>query len=98
MCIACTGVALAVAWSRIYLAYHTTRQVIAGSIAGSLFAVMWFVVVGILRQIGLLSWALDLPLARALRIRDLAVQEDICQAGWEKWEEKRIADKKNKSQ
>lgn len=68
-----------------------------GSAAGALFAVVWFVVVGVVRQIGLLSWALELPIVRILRVRDLAVEEDITQAGWDKWEAKRAAAKKNKT-
>lgn len=85
--------AAATAWSRIYLNYHTTRQVIAGSVAGAVVAVAWFVATAILRQTGWLAWGLDTPLARAFRLRDLAVEEDMCQAGWEKWEEKRLAGK-----
>lgn len=81
--------AAATAWSRIYLAYHTPRQVAVGCAAGVLSALAWFAVTAIARDLGLLRWALDTPLARALRVRDLAVQEDMCQAGWEKWEEKR---------
>jgi len=33
-----------------------------------------------------LSWGLNLPLARVLRVRDLVVHEDLADAGWEKWE------------
>lgn len=95
--VAAVGVAAAVAWSRVYLNYHTTKQVLVGSAAGTVFAIVWFVVVGVVRQIGLLDWALELPIVRALRVRDLAVTEDITQAGWDKWEAKRAATKKNKT-
>ncbi|KAK6833945.1 hypothetical protein PG987_008639 [Apiospora arundinis] len=77
------GMAAAVAWSRIYLNYHTEKQVLVGSGAGAASAVVWFVITSILRQSGWLAWALDLPPARFLRARDLVVEEDLCQAGWE---------------
>ena len=84
-------IAAATAWSRVYLNYHTPKQVLMGFAAGVISATAWFAITSILRQIGLLSWALDHPIARAFRVRDLAVEEDMCQAGWEKWEERRTA-------
>ncbi|KAK0775823.1 hypothetical protein LTR59_014410 [Friedmanniomyces endolithicus] len=57
----------AVAQSRVYLYYHTPRQV------------HW-------------RWvdeALDTSLARWLRLRDLVVNEDLVDAGWERWELRR---------
>jgi dolichyldiphosphatase len=83
-----------VGWSRVYLNYHTTKQVLAGSLAGSLTAIIWFGITMIARHIGLLRWGLDLPLARWLRFRDLVVEEDFAQSGWEKWEEKIAAETK----
>ncbi|KAK9439427.1 uncharacterized protein G6M90_00g097060 [Metarhizium brunneum] len=80
------AVAAATAWSRIYLNYHTPRQVIVGSVAGVLIALGWFAVTALARQTGLLAWGLELPIAKLLRVRDLIVSEDVCQAGWEKWE------------
>jgi dolichyldiphosphatase len=41
------------------------------------------------RKSGLLEYALDTPLLRLFRVRDLVVEEDLPQSGWEKWEEKR---------
>ncbi|KAM0346025.1 hypothetical protein ACHAPU_005786 [Fusarium lateritium] len=82
-------IAAATAWSRVYLNYHTPKQVVVGSVAGVVSAVGWFVIVDVLRQTGWLGWALETPLARAFRVRDLVVEEDMCQAGWEKWEERR---------
>jgi dolichyldiphosphatase len=90
-----SGLALAnaglVAWSRIYLSYHTPKQVLVGCAAGLISAISWFLITTTVRRIGLLSWALDQFPARLLRMRDLVVEEDLCQAGWEKWEEKRIS-------
>ncbi|KAK1776499.1 phosphatidic acid phosphatase type 2/haloperoxidase [Copromyces sp. CBS 386.78] len=81
----------AVAWSRIYLGYHTEKQVLVGCGAGTLCAVAWFVVTHVVRQSGLLGQILDFPVVRWFRVRDLVVEEDLPQAGWEKWEEQRVA-------
>lgn len=94
------GLAAATAWSRVYLAYHTPKQVLVGIVAGVVSATGWFVITSVFRQTGYLTWAIDTPLLRAFRVRDLAVEEDMCQAGWEKWEEKKRAsvskDQKNR--
>ncbi|KAI1774184.1 PAP2-domain-containing protein [Hypoxylon cercidicola] len=83
--------AAAVAWSRVYLNYHTERQVLVGCAAGTVSAVGWFVVTALVRRSGWLAWALDNPVAKFLRVRDLVVEEDLCQAGWEKWDDKMTA-------
>lgn len=84
------GVAAAVAWSRIYLGYHTSKQVLVGTLAGALSALAWYGVTHVVRQTGLLHWALESPPARGLRLRDLVVTEDLSQAGWEKWEDRKV--------
>jgi dolichyldiphosphatase len=89
-------VACMIAWSRIYLGYHTPKQVLVGCAAGTVTAFAWFGVTYVVRQVGLLAWALDIPLARWLRFRDLVVEEDLCQAGWEKWEGIRAAKRDKK--
>ncbi|KAI1767693.1 PAP2-domain-containing protein [Hypoxylon sp. FL1150] len=85
------AMAAAVAWSRVYLNYHTEKQVLVGAAAGAVSAVGWFVVTEILRRSGWLAWALENPVAKFLRVRDLVVEEDLCQAGWEKWDDKMTA-------
>ncbi|KAK0615946.1 hypothetical protein B0T17DRAFT_361150 [Bombardia bombarda] len=87
--LAALGLAAAVAWSRIYLGYHTPRQVGVGCLAGALSALGWFAITHVVRQTGLLALALDLSVVRWFRMRDLLVEEDMCQAGWEKWEARR---------
>lgn len=81
--------ATAVAQSRIYLNYHKPRQVYVGVGAGVACAVAWFVVTGLARKYGLIDQLLDLPLARWARLRDLVVNEDLVDAGWERWELRR---------
>lgn len=83
------GAAALVAWSRVYLGYHTVNQVLVGCLAGAACAVAWYAATSAARKLGLLAWALESPVARGLRVRDLVVSEDLCQAGWEKWEDRK---------
>ncbi|ORY71220.1 PAP2 superfamily protein [Pseudomassariella vexata] len=85
------GMAATVAWSRIYLNYHTEKQVLVGCMAGTASAVAWFLFTTAIRRTGWLTWAVDHPVARFLRVRDLVVEEDLCQAGWEKWDDRMMA-------
>ncbi|ROT43187.1 PAP2 superfamily protein [Sodiomyces alkalinus F11] len=89
--------AAAVGWSRVYLGYHTVRQVLVGCAAGVCCAVAWFAVTSYIRDQGFLDWALRIPLVEWFRFRDLLLEEDLCQAGWEKWEEKRIQARSSKA-
>lgn len=83
--------AAAVAQSRIYLHYHKPRQVYVGVGAGVACAVAWFIVTGWARKHGWVDSLLDQPLARWARFRDLVVNEDLVDAGWERWEKRRKA-------
>ncbi|KAI1308870.1 phosphatidic acid phosphatase type 2/haloperoxidase [Xylaria venustula] len=85
--------AFTVAWSRVYLNYHTEKQVLVGCTAGLVIAIAWFITTGILRRTGWVAWAVDTPIARWLRVRDLVLEEDLCQAGWEKWDDRLTASK-----
>lgn len=79
-------VAGAVAASRIYLSYHTPRQVLAGLAAGTVCALPWFVATAAMRSSGLLESFLVSRLGRFLLLRDLVIEEDPTIAGWERWE------------
>lgn len=52
---------------------------------------MWFLFVACLRQYGWVEWTLDSWVAKALRLRDLIITEDIQDAGWVRWKERRKA-------
>ena len=80
-----------VATSRIYLNYHTPRQVLVGCVAGAAIALAWFLFTTFLRRYGWIAWALENPLARGLRMRDLVITEDLADAGWGRWESRRKA-------
>ena len=86
--IALSGAA-AVAVSRIYLSYHTPKQVFVGISAGVSFAFVWFAITSTLRQQGWIEWGLDTWSARLVRLRDLIVTEDLQDAGWGRWHGRR---------
>ncbi|KKZ66590.1 dolichyldiphosphatase [[Emmonsia] crescens] len=86
----CAG---AVAVSRVYLNYHTPKQVMAGCAAGVVCGILWFWFSSYLRRDGWIDWALETQLARMARMRDLLIDEDPVEAGWQRWEEKRLASK-----
>ncbi|KAF2015329.1 DOLPP1 protein [Aaosphaeria arxii CBS 175.79] len=81
--------AAAVAASRIYLTYHTPKQVLVGCAAGAIFAIFWFAFTTYLRRSGLVEWGLETTISRLFRVRDLVVQEDLVDSGWARWEERR---------
>ena len=81
--------AAAVAASRIYLSYHTSKQVLVGCSAGAVSAVAWFCTTACLRRFGWIEWLLASRPARMLRVRDLVIGEDLVDAGWERWESRR---------
>jgi dolichyldiphosphatase len=89
--VAVAGIATAgaVAASRVYLGYHTSKQVMVGGAAGVTMAVFWYVVVGYLRSSGLVSNLLDMDLLKQWRIRDLLPEEDFADAGWARWQSRR---------
>jgi dolichyldiphosphatase len=87
--VAALGGAAAVASSRVYLGYHTPKQVCVGVIAGFTLAVSWFVVTIYLRRSGWIDWGLDTRIARGLRMRDLVIGEDLPEAGWTRWQVRR---------
>ncbi|GIZ37076.1 hypothetical protein CKM354_000053900 [Cercospora kikuchii] len=76
----------AVAHSRIYLNYHSPKQVYAGCAAGAGCAVAWFIATAIARRIGLVNWVLELPPMKWARMRDLVVSESLEDAGWERYQ------------
>jgi dolichyldiphosphatase len=85
--------AVAVAASRVYLSYHTPKQVWIGFSTGLAFAVVWFLFTTYLRSVGWIDWALNLGISRQLRFRDLILTEDLQDAGWGRWEDRRKAKK-----
>lgn len=81
--------AAAVAASRIYLNYHTPTQVLVGCVAGAVSGLGWFLVTEVARRTGWVEWGLETWVGRMGRWRDLVVEEDLAEAGWRVWEDRR---------
>ncbi|KAI5295549.1 hypothetical protein KEM52_001038 [Ascosphaera acerosa] len=79
--LACAGAALTV-FSRVYLNYHTPKQVCVGAGVGVLFAAAWYIATKLAREWGLVDLVLASPPSQLLRVRDLVTTEDPAQAGW----------------
>ncbi|KAL8997129.1 MAG: hypothetical protein Q9169_003512 [Polycauliona sp. 2 TL-2023] len=71
--------------SRIYLQYHTVNQVLVGSFVGVFTAVAWFGVTTVARRRGWIETVLERREVVMLRVRDLVVEEDLAESGWERW-------------
>lgn len=83
------ALAASVALSRIYLNYHTPTQVSVGCVAGGACAIAWFGATEWARREGWVDVGLDSWAGRMGRWRDLVVEEDLAESGWNVWEERR---------
>lgn len=63
---ACIGVC----FSRVYLMYHTTQQVVVGTLFGILLGCLYFIFSSILRDVGVVDWVLSWPFVRYFYIKD----------------------------
>ncbi|KAJ2083920.1 hypothetical protein H4R24_000450 [Coemansia sp. RSA 988] len=72
---------ISVAFSRVYLGYHTAWQVLVGAVVGIGFGVIWYLFVErILRPSGLLNFILATRLCQWLLIRDSRHIRDVALA------------------
>jgi dolichyldiphosphatase len=67
-----------------------------GVAAGAIFAIVWFAFTTTLRRTGWIEWSLETQLASLVRMRDLIVTEDLQDAGWARWDERRKLMKQKK--
>ncbi|KAL6941915.1 hypothetical protein ACO0QE_003077 [Hanseniaspora vineae] len=70
--IALITVSFLVAWSRVYLGYHSFTQVGVGLSLGSALASFYFLVVVYVRRTGLSQWFLNWKICRNLYMKDSA--------------------------
>jgi dolichyldiphosphatase len=77
--------------SRIYLRYHTTRQVLFGAIIGIFLGLAWYVVIRIFRATGLVDWVLHLRVLEMLWFKDgdIGSLEYDLQEEWMEWRKER---------
>ncbi|RHZ72436.1 hypothetical protein Glove_242g142 [Diversispora epigaea] len=77
-----------VSYSRIYLNYHTSKQIIVGNIAGILFAIGWFILIeNILRPLGVFDLIVNSEIAKYFYLRDSSNNENIIRIEYTNWVE-----------
>ncbi|KAI8081739.1 PAP2 superfamily-domain-containing protein [Halteromyces radiatus] len=77
--------AVMVCLSRIYLGYHTSGQVMIGSLVGLVFGWIWYLATEAARRRGLISWLLDTSTARWLLLRDMRDIDNVLEWEYENW-------------
>jgi dolichyldiphosphatase len=84
--------------SRIYLRYHTTRQVLAGSGTGAVLGIAWYITVIVLRYLGIVDWVLQWRVVEMLWIKDGdigSLEHDLYEE-WLEWRAQRNKEKVSK--
>lgn len=69
-CVIVTLVSMGVAGSRVYLLYHTPQQVIVGVMFGALLGLIYFVLISVARDVGLVDWVLSWRAMKYFYIKD----------------------------
>lgn len=84
--------------SRAYLRYHTTRQVLFGAGIGAFLGLVWYVVVLILRAVGLVESILHLQIVELLWFKDgdIGSLEHDLHEEWVEWRKARNKEKEIK--
>lgn len=59
-----------VAFSRVYLLYHTPQQVLVGVMFGAALGLVYFIVIAVARDVGFIDWILNWPVVRYFYIKD----------------------------
>lgn len=71
------GVAGCVVFSRVYLYYHSLKQVLVGICLGSFIGACYFIIVGIVRSIGLVDYILSWKIVKFFWIKDSVYHEPL---------------------
>lgn len=82
--------AIAISLSRIYLSYHTPRQVLAGTLAGTVLAVFWFCATSYIRQCNVkiaerTLWQWILWVGSLVYAKDMCLNVDLVEYGYDLW-------------
>ncbi|ODV84855.1 hypothetical protein CANARDRAFT_200106 [[Candida] arabinofermentans NRRL YB-2248] len=64
------AVQFSVVYSRVYFSYHNFYQVFVGTILGIFLSSAYFLLVSILRDVGLINWLLDWNICQLLQMKD----------------------------
>jgi dolichyldiphosphatase len=73
--------------SRVYLRYHTLKQVITGSCIGVILGMAWYIAVWVLRRTGWVDWLLQWPVLEMLWFKDgdIGSLEHDLEQEWREW-------------
>jgi dolichyldiphosphatase len=84
--VVCIGAGL-VSMSRVYLRYHTPRQVLIGVGIGAFLGLAWYITVMILRMTGWVDWILHVKVIEMLWFKDgdIGSLEHDLQQEWLEW-------------
>ncbi|KAF8427318.1 hypothetical protein EV426DRAFT_589525 [Tirmania nivea] len=82
--------ATAISLSRIYLSYHTPKQVLAGTLAGTVLAVSWFCATSYMRQwkvkiVERTPWQWILWVGSLIYAKDMCLDVDLVEHGYDLW-------------
>ena len=82
-CVVCT--------SRIYLRYHTLRQVLTGVGIGAILGIAWYITVVVLRTTGWVEWVLHMRVMEMLWFKDgdIGSLEHDLHEEWVEWRTRR---------
>lgn len=69
-CAVLVGSSSLVAFSRVYLLYHTPQQVLVGSILGLILGPLYFIIISIARDVGFIDWIIDWPIIKYFYVKD----------------------------
>ncbi|KAK6334952.1 Dolichyldiphosphatase 1 [Orbilia javanica] len=92
-----SALAVGVAGSRVYLHYHTVKQVLVGSGAGVVIGLGWFVATALMRIIAggkLWDFILENEVAKLLYVKDECTTVDLHKRDWDGWWAARVQKKK----
>ncbi|EPS40680.1 hypothetical protein H072_5482 [Dactylellina haptotyla CBS 200.50] len=91
------ALAAGVANSRVYLHYHTAKQVLVGVAAGVVIGLGWFVTTTLMRTLaGGVIWdlLLDNEVSKMLYVKDECIEVDLHRRDWEGWWAARVQTKR----
>lgn len=69
-CLALPAASICVAFSRVYLSYHTAPQVVVGLCIGVVSGLVYFVALSLARDIGLVDWVLRWKVVNYFSVKD----------------------------
>ncbi|CAG8488436.1 3367_t:CDS:2 [Funneliformis mosseae] len=73
-------------WYKIYLHYHTTKQVIVGNIFGGTFAIFWYLLIEkLIRPLGIFKTIIYSPIAKYFYLKDNTFAKDIIRVEYLNW-------------